>query len=671
MSIVEKLPENPIRRAELLRAAIYAAIIVSVNVYICRELFSIETAFMASMHGFWMALARLGGGSWFRAEWWPYWDGGIPFELTYAPLLPGLMAMWHGLSGISLALAFDRITAIAYCAAPLTLFVCAWLMTRAPGVSFAAAMMYSVTSPTQLIVPDPNATWASVWDTRRLFLASAWDDTPHLIAFVFLPLTILCLYQSIRTRQARYYAAATLCIFFGAMASAFGPTGTMLATACLVFVLDRQKLWSNLALVAGIGAFAYAMSAAFYPPLVVNAMRAAANDPGHEGSGWSFSTITAFAVLILGWTILWHFLPRWTSSWTLQFFALFAWVTSSIPLMDRYLYRPLLPQPGRYQLEMEAALSLIAAFAGARWLARAPVSIRRAVIFLLIALASEQVVHERRLAKRLLHPGDLTKTVEYRASTWAGQNLAGSRVMFPGSIAQWANAFSDVAQFSGSSWSMAYNRVQQRALQEVVSASDTRVSLLWLKAFGVDAVAVSGRESAEYWKPFVHPEQFEGVLAALWREQGVTIYRVPRRGESLAHLVPAASILAKEPRGATDLAAYVAALDDDSLPLAESRWEGRNRLHITTTASPGQVLSIQVNYHSGWHATVNGRAEPVHRDGLGSMFLDPRCSGPCEVQLDYSGGAELNIFRGISYAALSVFVIACAVRLTRKRARGR
>ena len=68
------------------------------NVYICRELFFNQTAKMNSMHGFWMAIARLAEGSWFRATWWPFWDCGIPFEFTYAPLVPGLTAAWSGKS---------------------------------------------------------------------------------------------------------------------------------------------------------------------------------------------------------------------------------------------------------------------------------------------------------------------------------------------------------------------------------------------------------------------------------------------------------------------------------------------------------------------------------------------------------------------------------------------
>ena len=80
----------------------------------------------------------------------------------------------------------------------------------------------------------------------------------------------------------------------------------------------------------------------------------------------------------------------------------------------------------------------------------------------------------------------MTTTIEYRASKWAEQNLPGMRVMLPGSIAQWANAFTELQQFSGSSWSMPYNLVQQRGLREIYNGGETperdaRVSLVWLK----------------------------------------------------------------------------------------------------------------------------------------------------------------------------------------------
>ena len=189
---------------------------------------------------------------------------------------------------------------------------------------------------------------------------------------------------------------------------------------------------------------------------------------------------------------------------------------------------------------------------------------------------------------------------------------------------------------------------------------DARVSLAWLKAFGVGAVAVDGPQSQEFWKPYAHPSKFNGILPVLWTEDDVTIYRVPQRSTSLAHVVPALAVPMHSPLNMADTAgleSYVQALDNPSLPLADLRWEGRNRVHVRTTAAPGQVISIQISYHPGWHARVAGRAIALHADALGLMWLDPGCRGPCDVDLNYDGGWELRLSRFISYATIAALVL--------------
>jgi hypothetical protein len=655
------LPEKSPRltRAECRRAALYVSILLWINIYICRELFSVQTAYMNSMHGFWIALAKLADSGWFRATWWPYWDGGIPFEFTYSPLVPGLMSAWASLTGIPLALALQRITGIAYCLAPITLFLAAWLITRAPGASFAAALIYSLTAPTQLLIPDAGATFASLWDPRRLMLVSVWDDTPHLIALAFLPLSILFLSLSIRKRQFRYYAAAVISISAATMASAFGPITVAMAAMCLLFVLERETFARNLAITVGIGAFSYAMSAAFLPPSLIRAMRAAAASRGE--SGFTIGSLTALAIVTLGWTVLWYFLPRWTTDWRMQFFALFAYLTGSIPVIAIYLHRQFLPQPTRYKMEMEMALAMLIPFLCRPWFDRLPVPIWRAAFLLLVAMAAEQLIHQRQYAKQLMQPRDVGTTIESRVSVWVANNLSGVRIMMPGSIAQWANVFAAIPQFTGSSWSEAYNPVQQRASDAVYSGGstaeqDARTSLLWLKAFGVGAIAISGKDSQEYWKPFAHAKKFDGMLPVLWREDDVTIYKIPQRSASLAHVVPESALVRGNPATAEEIEPYTAALDDETLPAAESDWDGRNRMRIRTSISAGQVISIQVSHHPGWHASVNGRTAELHRDGLGLMSLKPPDIGPCDILLNYDGGTELRLARYLSYSALFIFV---------------
>jgi len=316
------------------------------------------------------------------------------------------------------------------------------------------------------------------------------------------------------------------------------------------------------------------------------------------------------------------------------------------------------------------------AFATRPLFARIPRPVKLCLLFLLIALAAEQVAGMRHYAKAVLASSDVTQTIEYRTSIWARDNLAGVRVMLPGSIGKWANVFTTLQQFGGGSWSVAYNQVQQYASAAIYNGSDSpqqdaQISVSWLKAFGTGAIAVSGPQSQEYWKPFAHPKKFDGVLPVLWSQDDVTIYRVPLRTPSLAHVVPETALVRRAPRGpqdTKDLNRYVAALEDESLPLADFRWEGDNRIHIRAHASPGQVVSVQVSNASGWHARANAASRKIETDGLGLMWIQPGCNGPCDLDLEYDGGAALRIFRWISAAMLVAFAVFFGWRILRAAA---
>jgi hypothetical protein len=104
-----------LKHRDLLRAGFCALVLLCVNAYICRDIFFVRTAYMNSMHGFWIALAKSADGSWFHPAWWPYWDGGIPFEFTYAPLVPGLTAALSAVWAIPPELAFQWVTGVIYC----------------------------------------------------------------------------------------------------------------------------------------------------------------------------------------------------------------------------------------------------------------------------------------------------------------------------------------------------------------------------------------------------------------------------------------------------------------------------------------------------------------------------------------------------------------------------
>jgi hypothetical protein len=629
-------------------AVIYGLILLWINLYIARDFFHTASAPMNSMHGYWTAIAQRAGGAWFQATWWPYVDAGIPFEFTYAPGIPFFTAMTSAVLQKAPLAAFNMVAGAIYCLAPLTVFLMAWLLMRAPGYALLAGLLYSLTSTTQILAPDGPFAWRAFWDARRIYLTAVWDDTPHLAAIALLPIIIVLLARSIQQRRLIYYALAALTIALASWCSAFGPTDTALATICLLFTLGRERLASNVFLIAGIGLFAWALTAPFLSPAIIQSVR---DSSSTDGTGWQISSFTALAIAILGWTILWRYLQRWTGDWRLRFAALFAYLMSAIPMIAEYLHRQFLPQPTRYKLEMEMALDVCLVFALKPALERVPRPIRAGLLLVVLAFAGEQLVAHRRFERAVIPAADLPKTIESRVSLWAAGHLPGTRIAMPGSIAMWANLFSSVQQFGGGAWSMAYNMQQQHA-SWTVQSGDPHAALTFLKAFGVGAICVSGPKSPEFWKTFGHPERFES-LPVLWREDDTTIYANPGVSASLAHSAPVSAIV-RDARDFRQVERYVNGLQDD----ASLGWRGNNEFEVHAPASAGRALSVQVSWSPGWRAAINGKALRVQKDGLGLMWFEPQCAGACEIDVRYDGGWQLRILRWLSFAAMAALVAA-------------
>ncbi|HEV2445129.1 MAG TPA: hypothetical protein VGS58_04375, partial [Candidatus Sulfopaludibacter sp.] len=99
------------------------------------------------------------------------------------------------------------------------------------------------------------------------------------------------------------------------------------------------------------------------------------------------------------------------------------------------------------------------------------------------------------------------------------------------------------------------------------------------------------------------------------------------------------------------LTPYLAALEDPALPDADFQWHGSSAASITANLRPEHLLSIQVTWDAGWNARVSGEPRRVWGDRLGQLVVEPRCNGPCTVELFYDGGTEGRISRWISRAA--------------------
>ncbi len=491
-------------------AALCAAVIFGLNAYLIRQVCFLEfTGKTNSMQGFWIAIARLAGEHWWKPSWWPYWSGGMPFENTYAPLVPGLMALIARATDIPHGQAFHIVAALAFCLGPLAVFALAWQWCGDKRWSFIAAIAYSLSAPTELAAPDGAFAWAHVLDARRLYLTFSWDEAPHQFALAF-----ACFAAAMLVR--RNFAATALLAALAGFANPFGLTAFALLALCTCVVAG---VWRT---AFAAGAVAYLIVCPYLPPSLIQTIRT--NAQMFDESAWSAGSWIALGAVSAGALALWW--NTRASRPELRFAVIFTWITIAMAILQQRWNLHFVPQAGRYKSEAEVGFAVLLAFVAGDVVRRLPRPAAVALALIAVAAATYQTIEHRRYSKRELIGADVTATIEYRVARWLDENRPNGFVMAPGSIAQWMNAFSRVRQFNGGSFPTAPDPEQQRVLysqfgcgfEECVSA---------LRRYGVDTLVVSGPKSREFWKPYRDASIFEGRLPLLWNKEGVSIYDIP------------------------------------------------------------------------------------------------------------------------------------------------
>jgi len=281
---------------------------------------------------------------------------------------------------------------------------------------------------------------------------------------------------------------------------------------------------------------------------------------------------------------------------------------------------------------------------------------------------------DRRFARYLIGPVKIDQTIEYKTAVWLDRNVRPGRVFAQGSTQFWLNAFTDTPELTGGFDNGVVNQATRIARHIITSGDgasgrDGEIAVLWLKAMGVHAAVVNGPDSTQAYHDFHNPKMFDGLLTELWREGDDTIYLVPQRSASLARVVTRADLVRRRPVNGVDtqpLVRYVAALDDEAFPNADFHWTSRHTASIQGTLSPRDVVSVQISYHPGWHAKVNGADRAIGEDGIGQMYIEPNCEGVCRIDLNYDGDTEMRITRGVAVAAWIVALCMIAWNFRRR-----
>lgn len=640
------------------KIAVYVLILVSINLYIAWELLTAEYINqMGSIESTHIALARYALENWRDLTWFPLWYGGIPYQDTYPPLMPLLLALVARVTGMTPAHAYHSTTAIFYALGPVTLFFFASRISRSSGAGFAASLFYSLISPSAFLISAVRGD-GGLLHPRRFQALAQYGEGPHITSLTLVPLALLIFGTALERRRPFWWVLAACAL--AAVALTNWPGAFVLAVTVILWLLampDRTWRRTWLAVVA-LGVGAYALAIPWLPPSTVVTV--------FHGEGYASAPTASISLrvsVLLGFagvvTLLLRLFRHYRTPRYLRFSILFLLAMAVLTLAAQWFGVLLMPQAGRYHLAMEMAIALVVVFALKPVFERRSPRFRVIAVSLLIVLCIVPARRDRRYARWIARHLDVRSTIEYREAQWFREHMDGHRVFAPGSAGFFLNVFTDVPQYAGGFDQGNINPVFPGFHYQILSSDgagtqDGVLAVLALQAVGVDAIGVSGPHSQEAFKPFRNPAKFDGLLPVVWREGDDVIYRIPRRSASLAHVVRPADLPVRQPANGIDLdplRPYVRALEDRSLPTAEFVWRNRHSAVLSATMRTGQVLSVQINYHPGWSAAVNGRQRRLCSDHLGQIVVDPECDGPCTVELRYDGGREMRAALWISWGA--------------------
>ncbi len=633
--------------------------LLGLNALIVWPLFRVEYLDdFQSVEGIFITFGRFLLDYWPHSGWFPWFDAGMPFENSYLPLVSFLVAGIAFLARCSPAHAFHFLTATVYSLGPVFLFLFARKLSGRAAPAFLAALLWTLVSPSSAI-PKLLADIGAPWGSRRLMNVVWYGETPHNMSMSLLPLALLLMARSFDNTSPRRFALAVLAVATVMLSNTFGIV--VIVISALMLVASRDDFnWKRLLQTGAVLASAWLLICRFLPPSLIRLIATSAQTIGGDYRfTWKVRlTDAAFALILVALSLL----LRRQSNASLRFALPFAVCFAGIPVLFYWRGITFLPQPSRYQLEMDLSVCLLAGLVIYPLLPRLPR--KAAITFAALGIVGVVWLTAKNceFAQRLIHPVDISQTTLFREARWIGQHLPGERVLVAGENEYWFNLFADNPQLSAGHDPSAPNWMQRVAVYIIYSGDsagdqDGPISEFWLKAFGVGAITVSGPLSRDHYHAIVHPKKFDGLMPLVWSENGESIYQVPLRSTSLAHVIPAAAIVRRRPLHGVDLdpaRAYVAALDDPSLPLATLTWENPERGRIGATVAPGQVVSLQINYDPGWQAWIDRRPLRVTRDQIGLTIIQPDRPGTCVIDIAFTGGTERHICSAVNAAAAIV-----------------
>ena len=624
-------------------------ILFALNAWLCFPLFLLNySARVESAEASFISISRYLIDNWRDLSWFPLWYNGIPFHQTYPPLLHAIVALTAVALRITPAHAHHSVTAFFYCLGPVSLYLLTLRSTNSLSKAAWTGLAYSLLSPTALFIPWVRAEIGSPLRPWRICTLVLNGDGPHIAALALMPLALLALDSLVR--KPRWSAFVWTVLALGAIALTNWIGAFALAASVLLYLISRKRGWLRTAAAA---VTAYLLVCPWIPPSAIAPIPANSALLENDARAVAAATPLHLALLLLIVIAVKLFLEWRKVPQVLQFAVLWFLAFNAIPIFAEWLHFQFILQPHRYTLELDLTFCFLAVLLIHEALARLPRPLTTAA-FVIAAICVIIQIHTFKIfMTALIQPIRMEDTIEFRTAEWLQSHIGTGRVFATGSISFWLNAFTDVPQLGGGADQGLPDEQIRTAFRTIYGHPDYprnpdgSLALMWLQAYGVDMAVVGGPHSLEYFKLFHGPTKFDRIATKIWQQGDDAIYSIPRRSRSLAHILP---------QEALDVFGYVAALENPAIPAASFTWNNRHSATVHGNFESGQLLSLQISYHPGWRATVNGEARRLYPDNLGQIVVEPRCSGPCAVELRFRLSPE-----AVALRIASLFTLLCLV----------
>ena len=657
--------------ATVWRTGLAGTILFALNVYIALPLFQVEFyRHMGSAEGLFIAITRYAMQHPHDLGWLPLWYLGMPFHQVYPPGIH-VSAAWLGaLTGWNPGHAWHFTVALIYCLGPTLLFWTALKLCGRFPAAFAAGLLWTVFSPSCVLVPDIWRDTGQIICNRRLHNIVDWGEGPNAATLGLAILAIGFLHLAVTRGRPVHYLGAVIATALVPLCSWPSFMAMVMGIAC--YLLSREAAeWKRLiARLVPIAFVAYALVAVWLPPSTILAtylrsrVMTGAPPPGTN----HYLADLGLGILLLA---LWLLFRRFRLPFWFRFAAFYLALTGWITLAADYAGVLLLTQAARFHLAMEIAFILTLSF-GVSLLVQKRRRVQYVMAAILLAFAVREIQIAGRNARADMAAENIQSTFEYQTAEWLDRNMHGRRVAAAGSASFWMNVFTDTPQFVGccdqanTSW---MNDVAKYIVEDddSIGPRDVEIRTLWMKAWGIHAIVLGGPGTRDAYQVIRRPESLIAGLPVLRRDRDDYILAVPSRSDTLAHVIRHSDLPARMPATGIDIAPvqqYVDAIENPAYPLVDEQWPNQHMATVRATLTPDEIVSFQMTYWPGWRATANGRPATVKRDTFGLLYIEPACAGPCQIEMTWDGGLEAVVLRWLRLVA----VFGGLVWLIRRRA---